>query len=141
MNEGFEQWNKLKIQLNERTSIVRPKRRQVWWCAIGLNVGQEQSCGEGFERPVLVLRVFGSIFWGVPITSSDPNSTKEVNPLFHKIDGISYLTESGKQNTLHGFVALHQLRAYDSRRLMRKILKMDTKLFDLVLTEVRGLVI
>ncbi len=140
MDEGFQEWHKLKISLNERGSVVRPKRRQVWWCAVGLNVGQEQSCGEGFQRPVLVLRVFGSIFWGLPITSSDPNGTKEMNPLFHKIDGITYLTENGEEKTLHGFVALHQIRAYDSRRLMRKILKMDIKLFDVILTKVRGLV-
>lgn len=72
MDGGSEQWNKIKEALREVVNFPRPKKRQVWWCVVGLNVGSEQSCGEGFERPVLVVKVFGTIFWGIPITSSDP---------------------------------------------------------------------
>ncbi len=137
MEEGLDEWHKLQDSLNKRTDFPRPKRRQVWWCAVGYNIGSEQSCTIGFQRPVLVLRVFGSIFWGLPITSSDPEGKKDDNPLFYKIEGIPYLSPSGEKKNLEGYVALHQLRAYDSRRLQRKILKMELGLFELILRELR----
>lgn len=115
MDERSDAWNKIKAELNAKTTFVRPKRRQVWWCVIGLNVGSEQSCTEGFERPVLVLKVFGSMFWGLPITSSDPDKKKEENPLFYRIEGIPYSTDDGREKNLEGYIALHQLRCYDSR--------------------------
>lgn len=139
MEEGFGVWNQLKATLNAKVNFPRPKRRQIWWCVIGLNIGSEQSCTDGFDRPVLVLRVFGSMFWGLPITSSDPDSKKEANPLFYRIEGIPYMTEEGKEKKLQGYVALHQLRSFDSRRLKRKILRMDTGLFDKIEAKIREL--
>jgi hypothetical protein len=141
MHEGYDEWNLLKRQLNAKVNFPRPKQRQVWWCAIGLNVGSEQSCEKGFERPVLVMQVFGSMFWGLPITSSDSNENKDRNPLFYKIEGIPYATATKEyRKTLKGFVALHQLRAYDGRRLKRKILKMEIVLFEKILKKVKGLI-
>ncbi|MFA6278638.1 MAG: type II toxin-antitoxin system PemK/MazF family toxin [Candidatus Paceibacterota bacterium] len=139
MEEGLEQWNEIKKALRGLVNFPRPKKRQVWWCTVGLNIGSEQSCDEGFERPVLVIKVFGTIFWGIPITSSDPDGKKEVNPLFYKIEGVSYTTADGKNKILEGYIALHQLRAYDARRLKRKILRIDVGLFSKILTELRSL--
>ncbi len=140
MDEGFDEWNDLKKSLNTAINFPRPKRRQIWWCAIGLNIGSEQSCEEGFERPVLVVKVFGSIlFWGLPITSSDPDGRKATNHLFYRIDGIPYVSNTGVIKHLQGYVALHQLRAYDSRRLKRKILRMDAELFSQIEGKVREL--
>jgi len=139
MEKDFDGWNKLKIKLDAVVDFPRPKRRQVWWCVIGLNVGSEQSCSEDFERPVLVLKVFGSMFWGIPITSSDQDNKKKGNPLFYKIEGISYSTSDGRTKKLQGYIALCQLRIFDSRRLKRKLLKLDIDLFDTIEQKVRGL--
>lgn len=139
MNDGEEKWNELQRSLNTIDNFPRPKRRQIWWCVIGLNVGQEQSCSDGFERPVLVLKVFGSMFWGLPITSSDPEGKKESNPLYIKLDDVTYTNDRKEEKRLHGFVALHQLRVFDGRRLKRKILKMDVEPFEVILSEIRRL--
>lgn len=139
MDEGYDAWHKLKATLDALVDFPRPKRRQVWWCVIGLNVGSEQSCTDGFDRPVLVLKVFGSMFWGLPITSSDPDNKKDENPLFYRIEGIPYTTSNGKEKNLEGYVALHQLRAFDSRRLKRKILRVEADLFDRIERKVRNL--
>jgi len=137
--QNFEDWIVVQEKLNNLKNFPHPKRRQIWWCVIGLNVGSEQSCSEGFERPVLVLKVFGSMFWGLPITNSDPEGKKLTNPLFYKIDGISYKTSSDREKTLEGYIALHQLRVFDSRRLKRKILRLDIKLFSIIKKEVQNL--
>ncbi len=139
MEEGLEQWSRTKEVLRELTNFPRPKKRQVWWCVVGLNIGSEQSCDEGFERPVLVIKVFGTIFWGVPITSSDPEKKKESNPLFYKIEGIPYITDGEKNKNLEGYIALHQLRAYDARRLKRRILRIDVDLFSKIISELKNL--
>ncbi len=136
----YYEWAIQKRNLNLIDNFPRPKKRQVWWCVIGKNVGSEQSCDEGFERPVLVVRVFGSIFWGIPITSSDPENKKETNPLYFKLEETQYTSNSGEIKTLHGFIALHQMRVYDGRRLKRKILKIDNKLFEKIIEKVRSLI-
>lgn len=135
----FYEWAVAKREINTLKNFPRAKRRQVWWCIIGKNIGQEQSCTKGFERPVLVLKVFGNIFWGIPITSSDPEGKKEQNPLYHKVDNITYTNNAGELKSLQGFVALHQLRVFDSRRLKRKMLKIGEIPFEQILRKVRGL--
>ena len=132
-------WSKVKELLDQKTDYPRTKPRQIWWCAIGLNIGQEQSCDDGYERPVLVLKAFGGIFWGLPITSSDPAGTKAKNPLYFKIDGMPYINERGKQKVLHGFVAIHQLRVFDGRRLKRKILKIDVETFEKITAKIKDI--
>lgn len=132
-------WTIEKRNINRKENFPHPKRRQIWWCDIGVNVGQEQGCEDGFERPVLVVQVFGTIFWGLPITSSDPKGKKEKNPLYYKLDNIEYTTPNGKEKSLHGFVALHQMRVFDSRRLKRKILKMELEVFEPIVDKIREL--
>ena len=132
-------WCKVKELLDRKTVYPRTKPRQIWWCTIGLNIGQEQSCDDGYERPVLVLKAFGGIFWGLPITSSDPAGTKAKNPLYFKIDGMPYINERGKQKVLHGFVAIHQLRVFDGRRLKRKILKIDVETFEKITAKIKDI--
>ena len=49
------------------------KSGEIWWCAIGENVGSE-ICGKGeiFARPVLILRKLSKFnFIGVPLTSKN----------------------------------------------------------------------
>jgi hypothetical protein len=137
--DKFHEWNSLKESLDILIDYPRTKRRQVWWCIIGKNIGHEQSCDKGFERPVLVIKAFGGLFWGLPITSSDPEGKKERNPLYYKLEGTLYTDASGVEKTLHGFVALHQLRVYDGRRLKRKILKIDSIIFDKIIEKLKQL--
>jgi len=75
--KGFDAWNVRKkiIDQPETTSdkdkVPQFSEREVWWCALGVNVGFEQDGkGEQFTRPVLILRKFGkAMFFGVPLTS------------------------------------------------------------------------
>lgn len=135
----FDKWNEKKQELNNLLTFPKTKRRQVWWCIIGHNIGSEQGCINGFGRPVIVIKPFGSLFWGVPITSSDPMGKKEKSPLYIELEGIPYTDPfSNKTKTLHGFVALHQMRVFDNRRLKRKILKLDSEFFEKITKKLRS---
>lgn len=106
-------WMGLKASIND--SDNRPngyKNREIWWMNIGLNVGFEKDGkGDLYTRPVLVLRVFNrQLFWGVPLSSQ------------HKDGKYYYTFEYGKYKST---ALLSQMRAFDSKRLLRKFGEID----------------
>jgi mRNA-degrading endonuclease toxin of MazEF toxin-antitoxin module len=104
----FKAWNKLKFKLHFNKNIPAGyKERDIWWVAIGHNVGTEED-GKGlmFNRPVLVVKGFSRYqFWGIPLSTTTKN-------------GIYYhqFVFNGKVST----ALLSQLRVYDTRRLISK---------------------
>ena len=44
--------------------------REIWWCALGVNVGSEQDgVAKTYEPPILVIKNFnGQVLWAVPLT-------------------------------------------------------------------------
>ena len=116
MEKDFFGWAKVKANLHQRRKINFFDEREVWWCALGANVGHEQD-GKGrlWTRPVLVLRKFNKhMLWAVPMTSKG----KSNNPYYLEVivgEGTSYLL-------------LSQLRLVSSRRLIDKIGTLDPSL-------------
>lgn len=70
MVKEFEKWNKKKQLLETRNARVFYHSREIWWCALGVNIGTEQDgTGELFDRPVLVIKDFNQhMFFGVALT-------------------------------------------------------------------------
>lgn len=83
-----------------------------WWCSIGVNIGNEQDGkNDEFERPVLVFKKLNKyMFIGIPQTTK----IKE-GKYFHcyKNDGTRYT-----------FI-LSQIRLFSSKRLLRKVGRLD----------------
>lgn len=70
--EIFNEWNEEKksIHTSESRKIIFHER-QVWWCSLGKNIGDEQD-GKNklFERPVLVIKKFNEqLAWIIPLSS------------------------------------------------------------------------
>ncbi|WP_375493332.1 type II toxin-antitoxin system PemK/MazF family toxin [uncultured Nostoc sp.] len=104
--KDFEGWGKLKSNIDkfDRTNTPTINEREIWWCSIGVNIGDEED-GKNhlYNRPVLILKKFNNrIFWGLPLTSS----TKKKNNYF-------LVDFKGKQQS----VMLSHLRLYDAKRL------------------------
>jgi mRNA interferase MazF len=108
MDESFDRWNTKKKNLNAVGKVIRFHEREIWWCTIGINIGHEQlSSNEDFSRPVLVLKKFtGDIFWGIPLTT--------------KIKQLPFRIPLALNKTNNDLLVL-QMRAYDQKRLVRKI--------------------
>lgn len=104
MKKEFDKWNKIKKQTQNKDLPPLFVEREVWSCALGVNVGDEEDGkGENYLRPVLVLRKFNkSIFYGLPVTSKI------------KTDKFHISINSGKIN---GSVILSQMRLVDAKRL------------------------
>lgn len=117
MEKDFQNWNKLKIQLNARPDTPIFQARQVWWCHTGINVGHEQDGkGKPFTRPVLIVRKFNRhIFLGAPLTTK----IKDMRD-YHRI------RFKGQEEC----VMLLQLRTWAARRLQRPIGKLPEDQFE-----------
>ena len=120
MQKNFDRWNKEKKNLEKTSSeILVFHEREIWWCSIGINLGDEQDGkNELFERPVLVLRKFNNkIAWVLPM------STK-------KKEGIYYhsLEHGGKTFS----VILSQLRLLSVKRFRRFVRKISPHQFGII---------
>jgi hypothetical protein len=67
MNESvYEDWHEVKVRL--QTNQKRPYfyERDIWWVAIGMNLGDEEyGKGCNFVRPVLIMkRLSQNLFFG-----------------------------------------------------------------------------
>ena len=125
--KDFDGWNGLKKQLDRTRNREYRKPRQVWYCAVGLNVGSEQNGkGQDFGRPVLVLKVFSKdVFVGLPLTSR-LKSLPFYYPVFI--------------NGQEGSVILSQIRLFDRRRLRRHLDTVPQAEFDVIKSALADLI-
>ncbi len=110
--KAFQEWCKLKIALWRKDSKVIFKQGDIWWCSLGMNLGEEIfGKGTKFTRPVLIFRKFTSnSFLGLPLTTQEKRGTWYVEITIH-----------GKKN----WVILNQARILDRKRLTNRIAALD----------------
>lgn len=66
----YDEWNELKKSLHYSGKLPTYHEREIWWMSIGENIGSEiNGKGEKFLRPILVVRKYGNLFFGVPLSS------------------------------------------------------------------------
>jgi mRNA interferase MazF len=127
MEKNFDKWNEKKKEHNKDDITIYFYECEIWWCAIGINVGFEQDGkGEQFSRPVLIIRKFSkNVFLGVPLTTSTRES--KYHHSFHFLDATST-------------ALLSQVRLFDSKRLLVKMGKVSEKILEEVRERVRKIV-
>jgi hypothetical protein len=69
MEKDFDRWNRHKKKVNDVADRPFYHTREIWWCAVGDNVGNElDGPGKEHDRPVLVIRPFNAeTFFGVAL--------------------------------------------------------------------------
>jgi mRNA interferase MazF len=115
--KDFDAWNSVKKQLHKTDKIPEFKEREIWWCAIGVNLGyEEDGKNKNFERPILVVRKFNRwLFVGLPLTSQNKQ-----NQFHYKLP--SY-------NDIQSSVILSQARTLSAKRLVRRVRFVEPALF------------
>jgi mRNA interferase MazF len=59
MQKDFWRWHAKKEVLNNGEGTAFFHEREVWWCALGTNIGFEQDgSGDLFTRPVVIISKF-----------------------------------------------------------------------------------
>lgn len=120
----FLDWLYQKTVIHNRVKLPQFSEREIFWCAIGQNVGDEE-CGKGelFTRPVLVIKKFNSnLFWGVPLTTKVKENKYYIKITFNNKTQCAMITH---------------LRLYDSKRLYNRLGRLDTKDFAVVVEQIK----
>lgn len=122
MEKDFEGWNERKKQINGKKAAPFCHERELWWCALGVNMGNEQDgAGTDFRRPVLVLRGLSArTSLVIPLTTAP--SDHPFRPSIGLVDGKE------------ARALLSQMRVIDTKRLARKIGYLDQDVFDRIKT-------
>lgn len=109
MQRDFQTWHTKKSVLEHKLTQTFFHEREVWWCALGANIGFEQDGkGKDFARPVLIFRKFNNnVFLALPLTTK-----AKVGKFYHPVT---------LGDDMQRRVILSQLRLVDGKRLLDKI--------------------
>ena len=109
MKRDYKKWADVQERLNNKRKEKFFNEREIWWCAIGANIGYEiDGKGRRFTRPVVILRKFSA------------NSCLVV-PLSTRTKPGLYYLPLGNVDSKPAQAALSQLRVIDRRRLTLKV--------------------
>ena len=117
MEKDFDRWNRSKKNIHANRERPFYHAREIWWCAVGVNVGNElDGTGTQHDRPVLVIRPFNAeTFFGVALVG-------------HSRAGRYYFP-LGKIEDRDAVANLSQARLFDTKRLIRKMGTIDERTF------------
>jgi mRNA-degrading endonuclease toxin of MazEF toxin-antitoxin module len=106
-SKDYEHWHIRKLAINNQSEVVYFDRQEVWWLAVGCNIGyEEDGKGTDFLRPVLIFCKFSyRFFLGIPLST-----TPKTGRFYHQFQN------SPRYKT----ALLSQIRAFDARRLINK---------------------
>lgn len=67
--KDFIGWSNLKEKLDHAVSQPTISEREIWWCSIGVNIGDEEDGKKNlYNRPILIVKKFNArLFWGVAL--------------------------------------------------------------------------
>ncbi len=116
MNKDFDGWSTKKKNIDKCNRQTLFNEREIWWCSLGVNIGFEQNgVNELFERPVLILKKFNKdTLWVLPITRS-----AKIGPYYYQIRFLNFPSS----------IILSQIRLISSKRLLRRMKKINEKEF------------
>src|SRR4051812_29194202 len=106
--KNHDGWNNKKKELETASDERIFREREVWWCALGINIGTEQDGkNDLFERPIIILKKYNKgLITIVPITTSDKISPYHIKS---KIVGVD------------SSVIISQIRTISTKRLLRRM--------------------
>lgn len=102
-------WNAKKKQIDSRAVPLYFHPREIWYCCIGHNIGDEEDGkNSDYSRPVVIIKRFGpNLFIGIPLTT--------------KIKQVPYYFGIGNVNGKAAMAIVTQLRLFSAKRLINKV--------------------
>ncbi|NCS98937.1 type II toxin-antitoxin system PemK/MazF family toxin [Candidatus Parcubacteria bacterium] len=127
MLKDFDEWNKVKKNVNAYNNRRYYKAREIWWCKLGINIGFEQDgTGKEFDRPVLVIKRFNKdISIVAPLTTSNKNN--------------KYYISIGKIGGKNAKVIISQIKLIDTKRFYKREAILDKETFNLIKKTIRNM--
>ena len=104
MEKNFDAWNEKKKQIDGSKRDLLFKEGEIWWCSLGMNIGEEvYGKGEDFRRPAVILKKLSRNSCIVMPTSTQ----KREGSWYHHL----YVRDRER------FVMMHQIRFISANRL------------------------
>ncbi len=131
IDRKYKEWFGVKADIQARKNKPHFKEWQIWWCAVGENVGVEiNGKGMKFARPIVVYRKLSEYgFVGIPLTTQDHTETSPDWYVHFRFRGIDE------------YAALHQVESVSVYRLYRFVGTLDDEDIDVVKNGFRKLYI
>lgn len=109
MKKDFQKWHDKKVKVDNIEKRPFFHEGEIWWCALGANIGFEQDGGgEDFLRPVIIFKKFNNeIFWAIPLTHTDKKNR--------------YYFQIILRGDFSSAAILSQIRLIDAKRLSHKL--------------------
>lgn len=114
MGKDFDSWNIVKKDINNHPppSKLFFRQREIWWCALGLNIDVEMDGKhEQFERPVLIIKKINTLSVLIAPLTSVYRDHFYLYPL----------------STIASSVSISQVRTISIKRLLRKYTQISFK--------------
>ncbi len=126
LQKDYGGWHSRKIAINSLDHLRYFYEREIWWVALGHNIGvEEDGKFPNFARPVLVLRKFSqSLFYGLPLST-----TKKTGKYYYATQTLG----------VEDKVLLTHMRALDAKRLINKIGVLNRDDFNAIRDQVRNI--
>ena len=125
MEKPFDRWNIIKKATDATSDQGRLYFREgeIWWVRLGKNIGYETDGKSAeFTRPVIILKKYNHFsFLALPLTT-----VQKPNP---------YRLPIGMVAGQPAFAILSQLRNIDSKRLVKKIARLESDILDTIKKE------
>ena len=112
MYSQYNNWNEIKITIENENIIVGFKERDIFYMNMGKNIGFEQDGkGENFVRPVVIIKGFNkNMFFGIPLSTKMKEGKFYYKFRFQKKDEL-----------VENIALLSQMRLFSTKRLLNKI--------------------
>jgi|SaaInlV_100m_DNA_6_1039743.scaffolds.fasta_scaffold04889_3 hypothetical protein len=126
MEKDFDNWNKLKKEIENESKNIIIKEWEIWWTHIWLNIKSE-SCWKWnkFRRPVLVMKKLSHTNCIiVPLSTQIKKWTWFAN---YNIEGIEYTA------------LLYQIRMMHTNRFYVKETKLNYRIFNIIKKKLKKL--
>ena len=122
----FDAWMGLKNSLHQTGKMRSFHEGEVWWCALGENVGIEiNGKSRSFARPVIILKKLSRYgFQGIPLTSQPHTGSWYVHFKFQ-----------GKDE----YAVLSQMRTFSVSRLYQRMGRVDEEDLEVIKSQFHDL--
>ena len=112
MEKDYTGWMSIKSSLNRSGKVTNFSEGQIWWAAIGKNIGVEiDGKHDDYSRPVVIFKKLSRLcFFAIPLTSQPHTGSWYVDFVF-----------KGKQQ----YAVLSQIRIMSVSRLYNRMGKLS----------------
>ena len=131
MYSQYNNWNEIKITIENESIIVGFKERDIFYMNMGKNIGFEQDGkGENFVRPVVIIKGFNkNMFFGIPLSTKIKEGKFYYKFQFQKKDEL-----------VENIALLSQMRLFSTKRLLNKIGVISKEDFESLKNEFKSLI-